>query len=400
VLFDPPSHEALRDSPWDELSVRAAIRRIAGDTEDAFDPRDFWSMHPLDDEPGSKQWETLGLAIGASGVVWTLDRLQRDGFVDLSRDWTAVASELQQRYLADPEVDPPLPSLWLGESGMLLVEHGLSPSAGVADRLAACVEANIGNEANEVVWGSPGTMLAAAAMHERTGEGRWKELLERASADLWERWQPDAEGRQLWTQHFAGRDRQCIGAAHGFAGNVRALELAAACTGADTTELRERTTATIAALAFREDSMANWAPQTNAELAGSDGHIRVQWCHGAPGVVIALARLARNDAELAELLLAGGELTWQAGPLRKGPGLCHGTAGNGFTFLKLFELTQNDTWLDRARRFAMHALIQVEDARTNHGHGRHTLWTGDPGVALYAAQCISANAAMPTIDYF
>ncbi len=41
-----------------------------------------------------------------------------------------------------------------------------------------------------------------------------------------------------------------------------------------------------------------------------------------------------------ELMLAGAELTWQAGPPHgheKGPGICHGTAGNGYAFLKAFD---------------------------------------------------------------
>jgi hypothetical protein len=400
VLFDPSGHEPLTDEVWDEATVRNAIRRIAADTERAFDPETLWSLHPLDDIEDSEPWETLGLSIGASGVVWALDRLQRAGFVELARDWTKVARQVHERYLADPGVEPPLPSLWLGESGMLLVEHCVSPSAAVADRLEACVAANIGDEANEIVWGSPGTMLAAAAMHVRTGEARWGTLLEQACADLWERWLPDTAGRWLWTQHFAGRDRQCIGAAHGLVGNIRAFELAAGCLGSATSELRERAKATIAALAFRDDGLANWAPQADTELVGKDGRIRVQWCHGAPGVVISLARLARGDSDFVELLLAGGELTWQAGPLDKGAGLCHGTAGNGFAFLKLFELTQDEEWLERARRFAAHALVQTESVRSTYGRGRDSLWTGDPGVAVYAAQCIDADAAMPTIDYF
>lgn len=34
-----------------------------------------------------------------------------------------------------------------------------------------------------------------------------------------------------------------------------------------------------------------------------------------------------------------GEVTWQRGLLRKGYSLCHGVAGNGYTFLVLFQLT-------------------------------------------------------------
>jgi DUF1680 family protein len=84
----------------------------------------------------------------------------------------------------------------------------------------------------------------------------------------------------------------------------------------------------------------------------------------------------------------------------KGAGLCHGTGGNGFAFLKLFERTGDDRWLDRARRFAMHAIEQVERARETYGRGRYTLWTGDVGAALYLQSCLDVDAAFPTIDFF
>ena len=101
-----------------------------------------------------------------------------------------------------------------------------------------------------------------------------------------------------------------------------------------------------------------------------------------------------------ELLLAGAELTWQAGPhgAEKGAGICHGTAGNGYAFLKTFERTGDERWLDRARRFAVHALGQVDGARSERGTGRYSLWTGDVGVALYAADCLEARTAYPIVD--
>ena len=116
--------------------------------------------------------------------------------------------------------------------------------------------------------------------------------------------------------------------------------------------------------------------------------IRTQWCHGAPGIVATLAGIAPDDEAFTRLLVAGGELTWQAGPLRKGPTLCHGTAGNGLAFLALLRRTGDERWLERARRFGMHAADQVEQARAEYGRGRHSLWTGDPGVALYLRSCI------------
>jgi hypothetical protein len=121
----------------------------------------------------------------------------------------------------------------------------------------------------------------------------------------------------------------------------------------------------------------------------------VQWCHGAPGLISTLGDLIPES-----LLLGSGELTWRAGPIRKGPGLCHGTAGNGFAFLRLHELTGDERWLERGRRFAMHAIQQVELRRRAVGRGRYTLWTGDIGVALYLRACVDVKPGFPTIDTF
>ena len=96
-----------------------------------------------------------------------------------------------------------------------------------------------------------------------------------------------------------------------------------------------------------------------------------------------------------EPALAGGELAWRAGPLRKGGGLCHGTAGNGYAFLALLERTGDERWLARARDFARHAAAQVERTRSEFGRGRHTLWTGDLGTALFLAGCIDGGGRLP-----
>jgi lantibiotic modifying enzyme len=143
--------------------------------------------------------------------------------------------------------------------------------------------------------------------------------------------------------------------------------------------------------ALRDDGLVNWPPGTTSR----PDELRVQWCHGAPGIVATV-----GDLLPVELVTAAAELTWRAGPLAKGAGLCHGTAGNGYAFLKLFALTGDELWLDRARRFAMHAIEQVEWARAEHGRGRYTLWTGDVGTALYLRSCLDADARVPTIDFW
>jgi len=58
----------------------------------------------------------------------------------------------------------------------------------------------------------------------------------------------------------------------------------------------------------------------------------------------------------------------------------------------------DELWLERARAFAMHAIGQVERERRFLGRGRYTLWTGDPGTALYLALCLAGDASLPTFD--
>jgi hypothetical protein len=96
--------------------------------------------------------------------------------------------------------------------------------------------------------------------------------------------------------------------------------------------------------------------------------------------------------------LAAGQAIWQAGPLVKGPGICHGTAGNAAALLVLYRRSGDRLWLDRARAFGMHAALQADEARTAHGQGRYSVWTGDPGVALVLWQCIQGTAGLPLLD--
>ena len=57
--------------------------------------------------------------------------------------------------------------------------------------------------------------------------------------------------------------------------------------------------------------------------------------------------------------------------------------------------TGDPSWLERARRFAMHALGQVRAAAREHGRGRYSLWTGDAGVALFLQDCIDGAGELP-----
>jgi len=76
-----------------------------------------------------------------------------------------------------------------------------------------------------------------------------------------------------------------------------------------------------------------------------------------------------------------------------------GPPGNGYALLRTFGRTADERWLDRARRFAVHALDQVERWREIRGTGRYSLWTGDLGAAVYASDCLDSRTEVPIVDY-
>ena len=104
------------------------------------------------------------------------------------------------------------------------------------------------------------------------------------------------------------------------------------------------------------------------------------------------------DAEFDRLLLDGGETTWSVGPLANNASICHGTAGNGYTFLKLYQRSGNDVWLHRARSFAMHAIAQMRAQHERWQRPWFSLWTGDAGVACYLNACITGNPSILSFD--
>src|SRR5207244_7436744 len=108
----------------------------------------------------------------------------------------------------------PHPSLLLGEAGILLVAWKLAPSDDFADALLARVRENVANEFEELMWGSPGTMLVAHVMHESTGEERWAGAWRESAEALIARREDDG----LWTQQLYGKAQRLLGPVHGAVG--------------------------------------------------------------------------------------------------------------------------------------------------------------------------------------
>jgi len=335
VIFRPTEHAPLAGGPWNERRARHAIADILDETIAAGPP------------------DEQGVYAGTAGELYALRALGKDV------DWQSGPGEG--------------PGFADGEVGIALVSRD-------RERFRATASACIEDPWNELLYGAGGALVAARLLGE-------DDVAREAIRRLWSTWTFDSKLRAcIWTQEFDGRRQRFLGFAHGVVGNAYALFRAAPLQSREhQADLMHRVVETLERTAVREGDLVNWPPT----LDSSEDEIRVQWCHGAPGVVCALAG-APADRILDGLLLSAGELVWKAGPLRRGVGLCHGTAGNGWAFLKLNKRTRDRKWLERARRFAMHAVEQRS--------GEQGLWSGDLGVALYLQACIDVDDRWPLLD--
>lgn len=400
MLYDPARHEALVSTQWDENTARACIENFAEDAQRTFTRENYWLPHPRDagDDNGEPIQPSTTTYFGAAGVIQTLDHLARAGMAARSIDFAPMFDDLAARNRA--EVEPwghGAEGLLMGRSGILLLRYRLAPDHATADAIAASIVANAGHPSLELLWGSPSTMHVALTMHEWTGEARWAELFRADAAALLRTLLPAEDAAcRIWTQDLYGKQSRYIGAGHGFAGNASALirgrDLLATMVAPEAWQDAVVETAHVTAM--HDGPLVNWPAQLVP--ASAPPRMLVQWCHGAPGMVMSLGSLP--DPRLDDLLVAAGELVWTAGPLTKGVGLCHGTDGNGYAFLKLFERTGEKRWLDRARAFAMHAIAQSNRLATEHGRRRYSLWTGDAGLACYLWSCIAGESAVPNLD--
>lgn len=397
-MIVPNRHRPLAHNAWNEMAVRAAIEEIAADAIAHFNPDTFWPGHPSGEreEDGDPSFYK-----GAAGVIWALDYLHRVGATRVAKDFRPVLPKLLERTIVDFEASSSAEyakhgSLLRGDMGAALLAMRLAPTPDLADLVYRRAKANNELPVRELMWGMPGSMLAAIYMAEMTRDTRWRTLFETQATLLLADLEDTPQG-PLWTQDLYGQRDRFLGPVHGFAGNVIPLLRGWDwLTRAQQAQVAEFVPKTLAANAWRFDVGTTWGPRSKRE-----NWLRIcQHCHGAPGIVTTFADAPFATPAFDALLLDAGRFIWAAGPLTKGSNLCHGTGGNGYAFLKLHRRTNDPIWLERARQFAMTAIVQHRGAEAVAGRGRYSLWTGDVGLAIYLWDCITGEPYFPTIDVF
>jgi hypothetical protein len=338
---------------------------------------------------------------GACGVFWALHYLAAENVAGLARSYVPALDRLvaDNRVRLGISAERERASFLMGDTPIRLMSFGAVPSDTTENELAELIAGNTEHPARELMWGAPGTLLAALFLHERTGNERWSTFFRLTAGKLWSQleWSP-RHRCSYWAQNLHGRRSTYLDAVHGFVATalplIRGRHL---LEDAQWAAWERCIVETVQRTVDRDGRYVNWRPELDSR-PGYQQKMLMQHCHGAPGFVVCLAGLP--GTELDDLLLAAGETVWAAGPLTKGSGLCHGTGGNGYAFLKLHRRTRDSMWLDRARSFAMHGIAQMEQHALRYGQLRYSLWTGDPGFAIYLSDCLRGDARFPTLDVF
>ena len=403
MLYEVNRHEALSSSSWDAAKAHEYIERVTTETELRFSREEYWPIHPLEEQPlGTK---VHSMYMGTARVIWGLDYLIRAGAINGRVDFGGIVPELiaatrsRLEARAAAGVQHGYDGLLGASAGQLLVAARLEGLSTTADKIGAAVDANWDNPVRKYMFGSPGTAMLSLALFNETGDEVWASRFRRDVSRLWETLEP-CQGADclIWEQDLQGQKASHMGAVHGFAGNVLpALRGRDLLPEGERKKWLECIARTLRATAIHDGELVNWPQSVGKHRLGRTA-LLVQHCHGAPGIVNCVADFPSSGID--DLLLAAGETIWRAGPVRKGCCICHGTAGNGYAFLKLFKRTGDEKWLERARRFAAHSIDQCEAAAQQFGQYRYSLWTGDIGLAIFLWGCINGDDRIPTQDIF
>ena len=174
MLYDPERHEKLKEVDWSEDRVKTVIKDIYKKSLKSFNRETLW---PTDSNEDADIACNKTMYYGATGNLWALDQIAKFLNQQLPFDKVSLIQDIHKKYLDDPDTKEVVPSLFLGETGILLLNYKYSPSDEIEIRLFKIIKDNIKNPTLEALWGAPGTMIAASYMYDWTNRDKWKNLL-------------------------------------------------------------------------------------------------------------------------------------------------------------------------------------------------------------------------------
>lgn len=286
---------------------------------------------------------------GVAGVLYALAKLHRFGFAvprSVHEANAAVDWLLDHRSTPDDQ----MVGLHFGEAGVA-VAIAESVAAGLIEPgpwlLPYMSEALAGPiDWPDVTHGAAGQGLAAFICADLLGEARLAELTNRCASYLVAVQEEDGSW-VLPAGVIAMEGSTYSGFAHGVAGMVAFLAIHAFRTGDHASEraaVRGGEWLLGDARAGRAAASLWWTLNTDTDRAWS------WWCHGGPGIALALLALSVLTHE--EQWSAAARACLRAHPIHvRYPNMsqCHGLSGLGEILLQAYQVLGEEEWLDRAR---------------------------------------------------
>jgi lantibiotic modifying enzyme len=116
---------------------------------------------------------------------------------------------------------------------------------------------------------------------------------------------------------------------------------------------------------------------------------------------MAKAYLHWKEDKYLKSALKCGDLIWQKGLLRKGPGICHGIAGSGYAFLLLYRLTNDAKHYHRALKFSQFLNEETFKSGARTPDNPYSLYEGLAGTVCFLVDLLNpSQAEFPFFDVF
>lgn len=281
--------------------------------------------------------EWSGFAHSWSGWAWIyLELIQKKIFKADSDNLKII----EKRILRQLSFDDENSSMFIGKGAMLVLLAKLNNIKEVNDSLALKVgeycSAASENKMNDLMMGMPGQLIAFGIAETYNYNIKNKVFLKKLHKSVLNELE----------SFFENPQQRYLGLSHGLAGVVLSLEYAESLLGIGfNNKLR---TKYISILEFLLDQNNNLLPTYIINPANNQTGLQ-SWCHGTPGVTIAIAQTLQlghstTYSKLLPKLISGNEKSHQ---IRSS--YCCGSAGKAEAFLELYLLQKQKKFLQAAR---------------------------------------------------
>ncbi|XP_064615891.1 LOW QUALITY PROTEIN: lanC-like protein 3 [Liolophura sinensis] len=391
--YDTGSIVTIDESRWSD-----AVRSLADEV--------YENMKPEPDNSGG------GLYVGNAGLAYMFYYLSKIKHLSAKREkYLEKAMEYLEQAIAhinSKSCRDPVTSFIIGKTGVyavgsvILNEIGSDKSSKMAVQFAqvanVCKTAGdfLGCGSDELFIGRAGYLCGVLFLHKALGRKVVgdKDIHGVCAAIV-------KSGRDYAKTHhspcplmYAYYKAECLGAAHGLSSILQML--------LSFPDYLQSDPATEADVKASVDFMLSLEqPNFNYALAmdevgapRSEADQLVHWCHGAPGIILfGRAYVLWKEERFLEACVRCGEITWKCGLLRKGPGICHGVAGNGYVFLLLFRLTKDPKYLYRAQKFAEFIFTPDFKSGARRPDTPYSLYEGWAGTACFLGDLLQPDKA-------